>query len=145
MHQLNKVIESKPDIICGDFNSVYSPDEKRNSDFLQKQYTYFNEHVKSFVDPLTDNDKKIIKKANETPINILIKNGYKYSTPQNEAEETTNGRGKTIIDFIWYKPDKIEVSNCEIIDLGGGNNWVDNDSCKYSDHNPVTIEFSKKY
>jgi hypothetical protein len=82
--------ETKPDIIVGDFNSVYhSKEDQILNNFLEGQYNYFNK--KPSV--LTDDEKNNIKMWNLLPILYLKQNGYEQAIPENEDKEITNGRG----------------------------------------------------
>lgn len=137
---LKQIIEEGVHIICGDFNSVYSESDTRRHEFLEKQYNYFEERIKR--SQLTEDERKLIFEMNMKPYDMLRANGYVYASPANDLEKVTNGRGKTTVDCIWYKPDTIDTHHCEIIDKDGGENW--NSACMFSDHNPVIFDFSIK-
>jgi len=139
MGLLKKVIKQNPEIICGDFNSVYSTDTERLNEFLNSQYEYFRIQYND-GEELTDENKKNIKEINLGPFNYLKDMGYDYAKPKNEMELVTNGRGNTIIDCFWYKKERVRVNECIIIDKNGGKNWEGEKSCKFSDHNPVSIK-----
>jgi len=121
---LKKIILEEPDIIVGDFNSVYGK--------LDSQYAYFEKIKKS---PLTELDRIFIISLNREPFSILEKNGYTYAEPRNNT--ITSQLGKTIVDLVWYKKDKINLEDCYIIDLP----FINGEYC-ISDHNPVIASFS---
>jgi len=128
---LKLVIAEEPDIICGDFNSVYNTDKTKLETVLQLQYDYFRKHRQ--YDSI-DN----IKKWNLDPYELLTKNGYKYAIPNNENTSMTNNRGKTIVDTFWFLDKKIQLTNTNIINIMKSYDNYNNTSCEYSDHNPVT-------
>ena len=132
---LEKVIGRGVDIICGDFNSVYSSNEVRLEEFINSQITYF-EAIKETQ--LTEEEKENIRRLNLDPFQLLKASGYKYASPENDLQLVTNGRGKTTVDCFWYKPESIIPKSCKIIDKQGGTNWKRR--CEYSDHNPVFLE-----
>jgi len=137
MELLEEVLKKNPHIIVGDFNSVYQSD-------LQKQYDYFADIMKR---PITDADKKSIDAWNKAPYELLSKKGYVYSNPSN-GSAITNGRGKTIIDVIWYKKDQdlFELKDTSILEImDSKDDYNDPSQCSYSDHNPIktTIVFKK--
>jgi exonuclease III len=129
--------ECKPDIIVGDFNSVYNTNTNILEKYLDGQYLYFEKKKKS---KLTNNEKDNIKMWNLSPILFLIKNGYEYAIPKNENKAITNGRGNTIVDFIFYKKDKLKVIDCEIIDVMKDIRNYYNPKA-ISDHNPIYANF----
>ena len=131
---LELVIKNNPDIICGDFNSVYSENKGRLAQFLASQVQYFAKFEK-----LTEDDKAHIKELNCLPYDLLKRHNYSYANPRNDLELVTNGRGKTTVDGFWYNPKTVHVQNCLIVDNQGGTNWVAS-TCNYSDHNPVVLE-----
>ena len=131
---LELVIENTPDIICGDFNSVYSENKERLRQFLASQAQYF-----ATFKELTEDDKEHIQELNCLPYDLLKKHNYSYANPRNDLELVTNGRGKTTVDGFWYNPNTVHVQNCFIVDKQGGKNWVSS-TCEYSDHNPVVLE-----
>lgn len=133
---LKKVIHEKPDIICGDFNSVYSTNEQRLQEFLEKQYTYF---AKLRQGPLTSQEKNMIERMNLEPYELLKEEGYAYAAPSNDATMVTNGRGETTVDCFWYNPSRVVVTFCFIADKSGGAGWQMK-TCTMSDHNPVLID-----
>ena len=118
---LKSVLEENPAIICGDFNSVYSNNDDRLKKFLESQYEYF----KNNNDGVLTNEQieTTIRDLNMEPYRILIENGYKYASPQNDLTTVTNGRGKTTVDCFWYDPKRVVVRECKIIDKGGGTDW----------------------
>jgi homospermidine synthase len=141
LYLLEKLFKSKkntPDIIMGDFNSVYCSDKKRQSEFLNKQYKHY-EKIKG--SPLTIHEKTNIKRWNTIPIKYIKSKGYKYAKPENENKSITNGRGKSIIDFIFYKDDKLkfEKGEAKIIDVMKKHKFYSDKSV--SDHNPVFAKF----
>nr|QDY52363.1 hypothetical protein 7_10 [Mimiviridae sp. ChoanoV1] len=125
---LNEVLKEKPDIILGDFNSVYSENITLLETFMKGQIEH-HKHI--------DIDK--IKKWNSEAFEILKKENYNYLIPNNESNLTTNSRGSSIIDTIWVN-NKINGFNTNIINLGLKND----EKCfgGISDHNPVYTKIS---
>jgi len=120
---LNAVISKKPDIILGDFNSVYSSDVNQLNNFYQNQYDYFDK----FHDYKNIEE---INRWNSEPYQVLTENNYNYAVPYNQSNSFTNFRGETIVDAIWYK--HIDSTNTQILDsLNSRTGGVP------SDHNPV--------
>ena len=138
---LNDVIKELPDIILGDFNSVYSSNDKKLQEYINGQYKYFK-NIKNNGD-LTNDEKKKIELWNSEPYKLLQNYGYIYAKPNNEDISITNGRGKSIIDCVWYKYDKIKIDNVKIIDMINDNDNYKRNIC-ISDHNPITFIVNKK-
>ena len=135
---LEDIIKQEPDIILGDFNSVYCSNKSILNKFLEGQYSYFENVVKN--DKLTKKDKHNIKQWNLEPFILLKKHGYTYAKPHNEATMITNGRGNSIIDFIFYKKDKISLESSNIINIINKNDSYKDYKC-ISDHNPIYAKF----
>ena len=141
-HKLNLLYllmlsNTKPDIIVGDFNSVYNTDEKTLKKYLEYQYEYFRK-IKG--DLITIEEKEKIYYWNLTPIKYLEHMGYSYAKPINEENMITNGRGDSIIDLIFYNTYKLKLLDCHIINVMNGIK----DYSIYnaiSDHNPVYAKF----
>jgi len=133
---LDKVINADPDIICGDFNSVYSDDSVLLDPFLTGQHKYF--HGKVYQNKKTI-DMALIRQLNLAPYQKLKAKGYLYASPENEKVLVTNGRGLSNIDGFWYKPQTTSINSCMIVDKGGGKGF-DETTCTFSDHNPVKVE-----
>lgn len=133
--------ENTPDIIMGDFNSVYCTDKKRQSEFLNDQYKHY-EKIKG--SSLSTREKRNIKLWNTLPIKYIKSKGYKYAKPENENKAITNGRGESIIDFVFYKDDKLkfEKGESKIIDVIKKHKLYSEKSV--SDHNPVFAKFTIK-
>ena len=130
---VKKVIKEEPDIILGDFNSVL---EGRRQN-LNSQMKYFS---KKFRRTLNKSNLDRIKDWNYGPYNLLEDNGYKYSKPDNTNDVGfTNLRGKTIIDTIWYNPDKVTCVGTKIIETRTN---IKDGFKSPSDHYPVitTVE-----
>jgi exonuclease III len=137
---LNMLLSSndKPDIIVEDFNSVYHSKEGEILEkFLDGQYSYF-EYKKG--KKLNKEEKENIKMWNLAPILYMKKMGYEQAIPKNEDYVITNGRGNTIVDFIFYKKDKIKLIDCEIIDVMKDIRNYSNSNA-ISDHNPIFVKF----
>ena len=138
MELLKKVIDKKPDIIMGDFNSVYSSKEEQLQKFLKGQSTYFNDKCKNKV------SDDFIGKWNKGPFEELQKE-YTYAEPVNQSESYTSALGKSIVDTIWYKTntDKFTFMKSEIVQ--SMDPYFQSNYCFYSDHNPVvlTIKLTK--
>jgi len=130
---LIKIISLNPDIIVGDFNSVYSEDQEILNGYLEKQYEYFKKEV--FKRELTNDEKKNIKDLNSAPYDTLKKFGYIYAIPENEGSLFTSHLGESIVDCIWYKKEKVTMTICRIVDV-----FKPNETC-ISDHNPVIATF----
>jgi exonuclease III len=135
---LEEIIKQEPDIIIGDFNSVYCSNKSILNKFLEGQYSYFENVVKNAK--LTKKDKRNIKQWNLAPFILLKKHGYTYAKPDNEATMITNGRGNSIIDFIFYKKDKISLESSRIINIMNKTDSYKDLTC-ISDHNPIFAKF----
>ena len=135
---LEEIIKQEPDIILGDFNSVYCSDKSILNKFLEGQYNYFENVVKQ--SKLTKKDKSNIKLWNLAPFILLKKHGYIYAKPDNEKTMITNGRGNSIIDFVFYKKNKISLESSNIIEIMNKNDNYKEFKC-ISDHNPVYAKF----
>lgn len=138
---LKQVIAEKPDIILGDFNSVYSSNKDILQSYLEGQYNYFKKAVLRQQNDLTQDQKNIVNKWNSEPYELLKTAGYAYAVPDNEKEAVTNGRGNSIIDTIWYNPVFVTLIKSHIQNtiLSTSDNY--NASNCISDHNPVYAEF----
>ena len=145
---LNLVIAENPDIILGDFNSVYNSDSIINTKFLNDQITYFN----GIPAPGTYTDVDKIKQLHEGPYTLLKAAGYSYSEPKNEDTDITTSRGASIIDCIWYKTDKLDkkysiIENVMKVKIFSGstcNSSINDPNDIKSDHNPVFASFELK-
>lgn len=135
---LKLAIKQQPDIILGDFNSVYCSNKTRLNLFLKGQYDYFENVVKNAK--LTIKEKQNIKLWNLAPFMMLKKHGYTYAKPDNEATMITNGRGNSIIDFIFYKKDKLKLESAKIINIINKSDDYKIYKC-ISDHNPISAKF----
>lgn len=137
---LNDVISERPNIICGDFNSVYSENLILYTSFLSKQFKYFDNILKNRKFGI--NDKIKVKNWNNKVFELLLKDNYIYQSPENEKTCFTSSRGKTIVDCFWINNllnKKIE-KHCKIINLGEINkNMLFGN---ISDHNPVYLELT---
>uniref|UniRef100_A0A6C0HMG1 Endonuclease/exonuclease/phosphatase domain-containing protein n=1 Tax=viral metagenome TaxID=1070528 RepID=A0A6C0HMG1_9ZZZZ len=136
---LEDIIKQEPDIILGDFNSVYCSNKSILNKFLEGQNSYFENVVKN--DKLTKKDKSNIKQWNLEPFILLKKHGYTYAKPHNEATMITNGRGNSIIDFIFYKKNKVNLESSNIINIMNKSDSYKDDKC-ISDHNPIFAKFN---
>ncbi|MCA9508796.1 MAG: hypothetical protein KC505_10290 [Myxococcales bacterium] len=148
---LNDVIKKNPDIILGDFNSVYASDPTLKQSFYDSQFNYFanNQFIKH---PLNDAQKEVILKLNQSPYDLLSAMGYFYAQPQNEKSAITNCRGLSIIDSIWYKKDRVELKDVEIVEIFQNKQRCSAPFCPLggnpttgglSDHNPIRAKVSK--
>jgi hypothetical protein len=129
--QLLQVITTyrkSPDIILGDFNSVYADDYATNN-AMAKQRQY--------LDRLGVHQDDILL-WNKRPYDILSELGYVYSKPHNSENNFTNYRGESIVDAIWIKAN-IRISNSAIITVSAlpDNQRFDERNCDISDHKPV--------
>ena len=147
---ISDVISKDVDVICGDFNSVYSSDPQTKNDFIKRQKIYFQKNILNQTKQLSSEQIKIIEDLNNSPYNTLVDAGYYHCSPSNE-EVLTNGRGESIVDTVWNK-DTVKVSNTKILDYGGGIGYnkigkteIEKDKI-LSDHNPIifTVQFNIK-
>lgn len=138
---INAVVEEKPDIILGDFNSVYSNNENRLKEFIDKQQNYYRNSKPTVYEPQSDLYNQRVIDLNISPYNILVNNGYTYAIPSNEDGMITNGRGNSIIDCIWYKKDKLFMEFCKIEPVLQQSDQYNVNNC-ISDHNPVHAIFT---
>lgn len=120
---LNAVISKNPDIILGDFNSVYSSDVNQLNSFYLNQYDYFDKfHGYKNIEE--------INRWNSEPYQVLTENNYNYAVPYNQSNSFSNFNGQTIVDTIWYKYSV--ATNTQILDsLNNSTGGAP------SDHNPV--------
>jgi exonuclease III len=133
---LNDIIEYSPNVILGDFNSIYSDKDKLFNKFLDSQYNYFKWLLK--FKSLTSAYMDDIYYLNVVPYEVLQEAGYIYSEPLNADYSITNSRGKTIVDTIWY----FGIKKVSSVIINGGaikNHLFDG----ISDHNPVYASISK--
>ena len=135
---LEEIVKQEPDIILGDFNSVYCSDKSILNKFLEGQYNYFENYIKQ--SKLTKKDKSNIKLWNLAPFIMLKKNGYIYAKADNEKTMITNGRGNSIIDFIFYKKNNLVLEKSNIINIMNKSDSYKDYKC-ISDHNPVYAKF----
>jgi exonuclease III len=135
---LEEIVKQEPDIILGDFNSVYCSDKSLLNKFLEGQYNYFENYIKQ--SKLTKKDKSNIKLWNLAPFIMLKKHGYIYAKPDNEKTMITNGRGNSIIDFIFYKKNNLVLEKSNIINIMNKSDSYKDYKC-ISDHNPVYAKF----
>lgn len=164
---LKEVITNDVDIVLGDFNSVYTsnkevinditPDiSKYNLDLQQSligQYKYYNSNnlkcfkKKSNSNTNTNINNLLVNKWNLEPYKYLIDNGYKsleLDVQPSNHPKITNARGNSIIDTIWYKPNKVKpIGKGKIISqFEKVSDWNNNKNYSiYSDHNPVIGTF----
>ena len=138
---LEKVLEQEPDIIVGDFNSVYSSNNELFQQFLNRQYTWFS---KLYQRELTMDEKRMIDTWNSSPFKLLHENQYAYAIPQNEMSSITNGRGGTIVDCIFYKSNRLEHEKGNILNLMTSSDNYQMYEC-VSDHNPIVADFTMLY
>ena len=144
MDLLKDLVEKhQPDIICGDFNSVYSDDEITLEEFLKNQYKYFQTHLNKYPTlgkTLSEKDKNHIKKNNFEPFNYLKKKNYIYAIPAKPIRsKVTILTPRRSVDFVWYKNNKITKNDCEII-----NEPPNQDELYLSIHFPVLFKFKFK-
>jgi hypothetical protein len=132
MELLRQVMRRDPDIIMGDFNSVYSSNEEQLQHFLSGQETYFHGRCPGKVEP------RFINTWNGHPF-IELKERYTYAKPTNEGETYTSALGKSIVDTIWYKTGTRKFTFLESIIKPIVDDPFDRRNCSYSDHNPVLL------
>jgi hypothetical protein len=136
---LEDIIAQSPDIIAGDFNSVYHQDKLIKQQYLDSQYKYFKELLKRDLNEAEINN---IKTWNESPFDLLVSKNYTYAIPDIKDASYTNARGKTIIDCIWYKRHKLTQKICKIISVMNDRDIYPKNCI--SDHNPVHGVFDIK-
>jgi exonuclease III len=138
---LVKILRHKPDIICGDFNSIYLDS---NTTFtykqvgeLYKQIHYMRHQI--FKRKLTQSEIKFVILINYFPYKLLKDNGYVYAKPENYETCITSSRGSNVIDTIWYLPERVRCIKSNIVDCGkAGEDYLFGE---LSDHNPVYGSF----
>jgi hypothetical protein len=129
-HKINlllKVLKEQPDVIMGDFNSVYSNDIQKYSEYIHEQYYDFESRKGT---KLTNEEKRQIHMFNYGPYAILKKAGYTYVEPSNWKDCVTTVRGGTIVDTIWTKTTLVNESFIVNINTG--------------DHMPIYFEITDK-
>lgn len=134
---LVKILRHKPDIICGDFNSIYLDS---NTSFtykqvgeLYKQIHYMHHQI--FKRKLTKREIKFVILINYFPYKLLKDVGYVYAKPENYDTCITSSRGQSIVDTIWYLPERVRCIKSSIVDCGKvGSDFLFGE---LSDHNPV--------
>lgn len=123
MEILKYLIEyEKPDIICGDFNSIYHHDNKIYKEHIEYQIKYF----KNIYPRLSNEDIDKIIIWNKEPYNYLIENDY-YN-PYIDYDITSHC-GLNIIDCFWIKKSLNLNTKVKVINIDK----------KISDHNPVLL------
>jgi len=132
MELLREVMRRDPDIIMGDFNSVYSSNQRQLRGFLRGQSTYFNSKCPGVV------SNSFIEKWNTGPF-IALQENYTYAEPTNQSETYTSALGKSIVDTIWYKTDTNKFTFMESTIKPIVSDPFDSENCSYSDHNPVLL------
>ena len=132
-----KILELKPYIICGDFNSIYLDNNNsfslKQANELYKHIYYMKNHI--FKRKLTKKDIKMLIVFNYLPYKLLKEAGYIYAKPDNYEKCITSSRGKNVIDTIWYLPERVRCIKSSIVDCGE----VSSDFLigELSDHNPI--------
>jgi exonuclease III len=139
---LVELINSRPDIICGDFNSIHLDKHKsftyKQIHMLFNQIQYMSTNI--YNRKLSRKEIELIIMMNYLPYKLLKDAGYVYAKPNNYDNCITSSRGQSIVDTIWYLPNKVKCENSNIINCGE----VDS---KYlfgglSDHNPIYANFT---
>lgn len=135
MSLLEQLIDKMPDIVVGDFNSPYSehPDIQRS--FEEHQLAYFTGLASP--EPINLNQTERIIEWIRAPFQLLKEKGYTYASPRNYSE-ISNHLGKSIVDGIWYKADKMVCIDSYILPLPYTAFFC------LSDHNPVIASFKLK-
>lgn len=135
---LKNIINYKPNIICGDFNSIWSNNINQLNNFMTSQIKYFKKIYKK--KNLSEFELNQINLWNYEPYLILKTLNYNYIEFKNEINNFTNSRGKTIVDTFWYNNKKkkiIKSINSEIINIGE----IDKNKLfgNISDHKPILL------
>ena len=125
-----KVIETtQPDIILGDFNSVFITNNKAKKLFLDSENEKVNK--KRQEKGLNLLDLNIIKQWNCELEDLLAANEYVYAEPSNANEF------KYIVDGIWYRSEKVAFIETFIDQIIWKSDRQIPDPCAFSDHDPV--------
>ena len=128
---VNRVLTNRPDIIMGDFNTVFITEQEAKRLFLQSEEAkvvltrYNNSNIKKL-------DQNTIRNWNCALENLLLANGYVYAEPSNANEF------QYIVDGIWYRREKI-ASVETFIDqiIWKSDRAIISTPCAFTDHNPV--------
>lgn len=143
---LKLILTSKPDIILGDFNTEYLNDrdkEQRYIENIKKMLQIYLTSIKktNFKNLITNQKITFFLNFNKCIFDLLIKNGYNYSYPNNENSLITNTLTKSITTGIWYRSNKLKLIKSEIINITKNtDDVVQSENC-VSFHNPVYAEF----
>lgn len=151
---LQKVIDNDVDVIVGDFNSVYSVLKQDIPDTITTDISGFNQDLQNYLkgqytyySSIGFTNKKQINEWNLKPYKLLLDNGYEFLEMNVNPDNyplTTNARGFSVIDTIWYKPGKVSPAYKATIISQFENNedWNNFQFNNYSDHNPVIATFN---
>jgi hypothetical protein len=140
LRQMVENPQDQPDIIIGCFNSVFSSDSERVTEFLSGQYTYF-ETVHNGGVQLTEQQRKNVDRWNLAPIEYLLSKSYSYIPINNEGLIVTNKKGSNIVDHVFLsktamqRASRVEVSVIPIVDSDEATG-----DRKTSDHNPIQLD-----
>ena len=155
---LTNILNESPDIIVGDFNSIYDANYADKDKYYAtaafiRQYEYFKSKQQELLQVsrqniITSDDilKVRIHQMNTLPYCTLRDNLYQYILPEN-ADAYTSGFGLSIVDTIWATPSFIDRYNykCTIVNLDERLLTAETDKgSTISDHNPVLVTFTKK-
>jgi len=105
--------------------------------FIDTQFKWFST---LYNRNLNETEKQYIMEWNMKPFELLLSSGYEYAVPSNQLQEITNGRGKTIIDCIFYNPKRVRPMSVHIVSIINEDTNFQTGNC-ISDHNPVIATF----
>jgi len=132
---LEDIIETKPDIIVGDFNTFYAVNKAINDNYHAKNLNYIQSLYTKTQSRIT---MDLTKSFNDAIIELISKE-YQYMQPEDETQYTSL-LSETIVDMIWYKKNgKVQpTGSSKILNVShklGGKKYI------ISDHNPVIGTF----
>ena len=140
---LKEVLESSPDIILGDFNSVYCNDQNLLRQMYTGQQTYYNNRyypVHKKCDKCDEDDGK--NKKDERGLVTHIRQGYGLNLirrcPNSSGKKSLNG-GKKIVGS-----GKVSLNGGKKI-VGSGKNSLSNENIITWNNEPFTLLKEKGY
>jgi hypothetical protein len=119
---------------------VYSSDGNQLNSFIESQYKWFSQL--NGGREMDETEKQKIREWNISPFKLLFSHGYEYAVPSNQLTEITNGRGNTIIDCIFYNPNRVSPVSTDILSIINHKIHNFNTGVCISDHNPVISTFT---
>lgn len=159
--QLQSVIEFKPDIICGDFNTKLNPagsNANAKQKYVMEELNKYAQNFYKETSPPENLDEIVNAWLLMDQYNALLNSAGYESVYTTYPEQETSAYGG-VVDFIYYKKDRLSLNgSATIIDdvLGDYVPTIENNSVlrenlpllKYvnglSDHAPVKATFTIK-